>query len=140
MKHRTVIGLGLLAAAIGSGVFLLAPSIVTLFQWGGFSPRAQRWLDATVRGDSLGLVSQAVDPALASRTLTLSRRRPDLLQAAMRSLRLRAGSRVGDTVLVRFAIDHSECGVGGREDELLLSFLDTELETKVLWMGMDLCR
>jgi len=139
MTRKMIVG-GVLFAAVIVASALLMPSIVALFQWGGFGPRAHRWLDATLRGDSLELLEQSGNPGLVGRTLTFGRARPDLLQAAARSLEVQTGSRVGDTVLVRFTIDHSECGEGGRKDQFLLSFLHSDIETRVLWMGMDLCR
>lgn len=139
MTRKVIVGAVLLVLVIGASA-LLMPSLVALFRWGGFGPRAHRWFDATLRGDSLELLSQSGNPGLVGRTLSFGRGRPDLLQAAVRSLELRTGSRIGDTVLVRFTIDHSECGEGGRKDQLLLSFLDSDIETRVLWMGVDLCR
>jgi hypothetical protein len=135
---KWLLALGLVAAA--GYVVLMVPSIVTEGRWFQYTPPVRSFFRAAMEQDTGALRAQSVDPVLVDQILTLQRRRPRLLASATRSLRPKNGMRTGDTILVSFGFDHSECSPQGPADAFDFGFVRDEGDLKILWMRLRLCQ
>ncbi len=133
-----LVGLGLVAAV--GYIVVSVPNIVTEGRWFQYTPPVRTLFKAAMAQDTGAIRAQIVHPILADQILTLHRRRPRLLGSAVGSLRPTNGMRSGDTVLVSFGFDHSECDPPGPADAFDFSFVREEGDLKILWMRLRLCQ
>jgi hypothetical protein len=139
---RKVIARTLQGAGVALLILLLAAvgvRVSAVQRWRTFTPIAQHFLETAIRADSAQLAALSADSIPVHWALLVGRQQPALLQASARSLSIAWGGRVGDTVVVEYAIDFPVCSPYNGSDHLQFSFVPDAARWRVWDVGVPPC-